>query len=171
MRRDYEKHQDDAAKQHVLLLSAAYQELKVVTRPQPSQVKWRITDIAAKLREAAVVKTVYHSPRFDVLFRGSHKLFIQAEIQGNKLGLFLSKDVGLSDDKSRLGISGTSFTVTKAGLPDKKETYPLEFFLEPPNWGFGFASFLDDMTPYIDNDGINITIDLKLNKDNEPLVL
>ena len=175
MRRDYEKHQDDAAKQHVRLLSAAYQRLAATVVAPPSQIKWRITDIAAKLREAAVDWKGwkdYNSPRFDVFFRGSHKLYIQAEIQGKELGLYLFKDVELSDDKSRLDVGGTSITVTKAGLPDDKYTLDPGDFLEPPKWcGLGFAWFLVDMTPYIDNDGINITIDLKLNKDNEPLVL
>ena len=168
MRRDYEKHQDDAAKQHVRLLS---KELKVLTRPQPSQVKWRLKDIAAKLRKAAVDKMTYYSPNFDVFFRGSHKLYIGVAIRGNKLGLFLFKDNESSGDKSRLDIAGTSITVTKAGLPEKKRTYPLEKFLEPSSWGRGLSPFLKDMTPYIDNDAINITIDLKLNKENEPLVL
>ena len=171
MRRDYEKHQDDAAKQHVRLLSAAYHRLAATVVAPPSQIKWRITDIASKLQEAAVDKKRYNSPSFDVFFHGSHKLYIQARIRGNRLQLYLFRDGESSGDKSRLNISGTSFTVTQAGLPDKKHTLSLETFLSPSSLGWGFRSFLDDMTPYIDNDGINVTIDLKLNKDNKPLVL
>ena len=156
------------------LIAAAgvLEKLVKVVSTKPMQVKWRITDIAANLREAAVDRKVYCSPSFDVFFRGSHKLYIGVAIQGKKLGLYLHKDVTSSDDKSRLDVGGASFTVKKAGQwPDKKGTYSLETFLEPPLWGLGFPSFLDDMTPYIDNDCINITINLELNKANEPLVL
>jgi len=144
---------------------------KLVKATNPLQVKWRITDIAAKLLEAAVDSQRYVSPRFDVFFHGSHKLFIQAQIQGNKLGLYLRKDVELSDDKSRLGVGGTSFTVTKDELPDEKHTFALGDFLKPHTWSWGWSSFLDDMSPYIDKNEINITLDLQLNKDNKPLVL
>ena len=122
MRKDNEKHQDEAAKQHVRLLSSSQQKNSM-------QVKWRITDIAARLREADVDMKSYESPRFDVFFRGSHKLYIIAKIQGDKLELYLHKDVELSDDKSRLDISGTSITVSKAGLPDVKKPWILKGFL------------------------------------------
>jgi hypothetical protein len=171
MRKDYEKHQDDAAKQHVRLLSATLQRVVETIDPRPSQVKWRVPDIAAKLREASASKKYYYSPTFDILFRGSHKLCIQVKIQGNKLGLYLCKEIANSDNKNRLDISGTSFTISKAGRSDTKTTYPSNSFLEQPYWNYGWSSFLADMTPYTDNDGINITLDLKLNEINEPLVL
>jgi len=168
MRRDYKNHQNEAAKQHVHLLSAALIEAK---QKNSIQIECRITDIAAKLREAAVDEKRYFCPRFDVFFRGSHKLYISADIEGDRLELYLYKDVELSDDKSRLDVGGTSFTVTKAGLPDKKYTLDPGDFLEPPLWSWGFGPFLEDMTPYIDNDIINVTIDIKLNKENESIVL
>jgi len=172
MRKDYEKHQDDAAKQHVRLLSATLQRVvETYADPQPFQIKWRVPDIAAKLEEALASMKTYKSPTFDILFRGSHKLCIQVEVDGNKLGLYVLKDIATSNNKNRLDISGTSFTVTKDGQSDMKRTYPSNSFLEPPRWGYGWSSFIADMTPYIDNDGINITLDLKLNKINEPLVL
>jgi hypothetical protein len=165
IRRDYKKHQDEAAKQHVRLLSTALIEAKATNLVQ---VKWRMTDIAAKLLEAAVDLKCYESPRFDVFFRGSHKLYIEAEIQGNKLGLHLYKD---DDDKSRLDVGGTSFTVTKAGLPDKKYTLDSGRFIELAA-GWGFPEVFADMTPYIENDdSIDVTIDIKLNKENESIVL
>ena len=164
---------DSLEQENGRLIAAAgvLKKLVKVVSTKPMQVKWRLTDIAAKLREAAVVKKVYCSPRFDVFFRGSHKLYIGVEIQGNRLGLYLCKNDELSDDQGRLDVGGSSITVTKDRQPDIKVTYPLETFLEPPLWGLGVPSFLDDMTPYIDNDCINITINLELNKANEPLVL
>ena len=171
MRKDYEKHQDDAAKEHVRLLSATLQRVVEMIDPRPSQVNWRVPDIAAKLREASASKKYYYSPTFGILFRGSHKLCIQVKIQGNKLGLYLCKESANSDNKNRLDISGTSFTISKAGQSDRKRIYQFNSFLEPPRWGYGWSSFLADPLLYTDNDGINITLDLKLNEINEPLVL
>ena len=131
---------------------------------KPIQVKWRITGIAAKLQEAAGRTKKYESPKFDVFLNGNHKLFMYARIEGNLLGLFLQKDIAMSADKNALDIVGSSFTVSKAGLPDKKATVA--------NWGWGFYPFLADMTPYIDDDGINVTLDLKLNKEQQqPIIL
>jgi hypothetical protein len=158
-------------KQENVRLTAAADVLeKLVKATNPMQVKWRMTDIAAKLLEAAVDNKGYASPRFEVFFHGRHKLFIGVVIQANKLGLCLFKDVRLSDDKGRLDISGTSITVAKDGMPDKTRNLPHGRFIEPPA-GCGIQRLLEDMTPYIDNDSINITIDIKLNKDNEPIVL
>jgi hypothetical protein len=132
----------------------------------------KITDIAAKLLESVVDKKIYCSPRFDVFFHGSHKLYLQAHIQGNNLGLFIVKDVRLSDSKSHLDVTGTSFTVKKNGLPDVRRTFSGEsLFVLPslgynnlfqkPNW-FSFSKPL--LTQYTDNDVINITVNLKLNE-------
>ena len=175
MRKYYKKHQDEAAKQHIRLLSAALSKASTALieaeQKNSMQVNWRVTDVAAKLQEAAVDKKCYGSPRFNVFFRGSHKLYIQARIQGNTLGLYLCKDVGPFDDKSRLGVGGTSFTVKKAGLPDDKGTISPDMFLEPPGWGWGWSTFLSDFTRYIDNDTIYITVNLNLNKDHTIVVL
>ena len=76
----------------------------------------------------------------------------------------------MSADKSRLGIVGSSFTVTKDGLPGKKAVFP-NLFLSPPNWGYGWKELINDMRPYIDNDSINVVLDLKLNKVNDSIVL
>jgi hypothetical protein len=89
IRQNYLKHQDDAAKDHVRLLSAVVQRLNSAVGPNPSQIKWRLTDIAAKLQESQLVKKSYWSPPFKVKFSGSIKLLTYAYIQGNKLGLFL----------------------------------------------------------------------------------
>jgi hypothetical protein len=172
MRKDYEKHEDDAAKQHVRLLSATLQRVVETIDPRPSQIKWRVPDIAAKLRKASASKKKYYSPTFDIIFRGSHKLYIQFSIEGNKLGIFLSKEIAKSDNKNRLDITGTSLTITKDGQSDTKRTFcGTANFLDQPLWNYGWPSFLADLTSYIDNDGINITLDLKLKKVNEPLVL
>ena len=155
----------------MLLLSAAYQELKEVTRPQPFKIKWRITDIAAKLQEAAHEIKRYSSPRFDVFFQDTRKLYIQCNIEGNKLGLFLGQDVQESDENSSLDIGGTSFTVTKEGLPDKKCSFNIVQILCLPTHMWGLPSFLADIRPYIDNNCINVTLHLMRHKDNESLVL
>jgi hypothetical protein len=153
--------------ENVRLIAAAGVLEKLVKATNPMQVKWRLTGIAAKLREAAVDLKCYDSPRFDVFFHGGHKLYIQAEIQGNKLGVYLYKDIRLSDDKSNLDIVGTSITVTKAGLPARKYTFPLEKPLVLDNeTGWGCPKLLSDVTRYIDNDAIYITINLNLNKDH-----
>ena len=73
-------------------------------------------------------------------------------------------------DKSRLGVGGTSFTVKKSGLTDRRYILPFRTFLESPT-GCGFHSIVENITPYIDNDSINIVLDLKLSKDNEAIVL
>jgi hypothetical protein len=128
--------------ENIRLLAAAadLEKLVKVVSTNPVQIKWRLTDIAAKLRESAVDKKTYCSPRFDVFFHGSHKLYIQAQIQGNKLGLYLCKDVELSDVKSRLHIGGTSFTVTKAGLDDvKKPIHSKGFLCHPAMDGHHFS--------------------------------
>jgi hypothetical protein len=192
MRADYEKHQEQAATCHVRLLSAALgkslevvgivkqenarlsatvQQLVSATSTNSMQVKVRLINIAAKKREAAVEEKFYYSARFDVLFHGNHKLNMAARIQGNKLGLYLHKDVALSDDKGSLDIGGSSISVTKAGLIGKKLTFELgEDYINAPSWGRGYKSFFKDMTPYIDNDRINIILDLKLNSVNEPVL-
>jgi len=187
MRGDYEKHQERAASHHVRLLSTALGKSleensrlsatvqKIVsavsTTTNSMQLKVRLTDIAAKLREAAVEEKFYYSARFDVLCHGNHKLNMAARIQGNKLGLYLHKDVAMSDDKGSLDIGGSSISVTKAGLIGKKLTFELgEDFISAPSWGRGYKNFFKDMTPYIDNDRINIVLDLKLNSVNEPVL-
>ena len=162
---------DSLKQENVTLIASAGVLEKLVKATNPMQVKWSITDIAAKLLEAAVDRKNYYSPRFDVFFHGSHKLYIQAEIRGNKLGLFLRKDGELSDAKSRLDVGGSSLTVTKDGLPDVKQPFALSDFLAPPSWGWGWPSLLKDMSPYIDKNEINVTLELQLNKDHEPLVL
>jgi hypothetical protein len=189
MRKDYEQHQDDAAKEHIRLLSATMKRLVEVEKrvrllsaaierlqtaavvPRPSQIKWRLTGIAAKIQQATVESRRFDSPRFSVLFHGSHQLCMEAKIRGNKLRLFLLKDLEFSDDKGRLGVDGTSITVSKAGVFDTKMTFPPNIVLEPPHWCRGWRAFLEDMTPYIDNDAINTTLDLKMNMITEPLVL
>ena len=75
-------------------------------------------------------------------------------------------------DKNALDISGSSFTVSKAGLPNAKMTYANPALVGPPNWSWGWIPFLADMTRYIDDDGINVTLDLKLNKElQQPIIL
>jgi len=214
MRGDYEKHQEQAASQHVRLLSAAlekglkaaHNEINVVKEKNGRleaeidstkqenvalssavqklelvaashscfQIKWKIADIAAKKRKG----DRSDSPSFDVFFQGGHKLYIQAHIQGNILRLHLLEDVRLSADKdgqmscntSRLDVGGTSFTVKKSGLNDRRFILPFRTFLESPK-GCGFHSIVENITPYIDNDSIDVVLDLKLNKDNEAIVL
>ena len=168
-----QSHELDIVKQEntrLLATAANLEKLVKVVSTNPVQIKWRITDIAAKLREAAVDQKSYYSPRFDVFFHGSHKLYIVITFQGNELSLYIGKDVGLSDVKSPLDIGGTSITVTKAGLPDEKRTISQESFFIPPSCGFNlfrkpnWFSFLKPLTYYIDNDAINITVNLKLNE-------
>ena len=140
-----------------LLAAVDTQQLISIT---PMQFNWRIADIAAKLLEVTVDKKDYNSPRFDVFFHGNHKLYIQAYLHGNRLGLYLCKDLALSNEKSSLDVGGTSFTVTKAGQPDVKHTLPLQMIMM---WSLGFRLFLRDITPYIDNDDIlNVILDLNL---------
>jgi hypothetical protein len=165
MRKDYAKHGNEAAQEHVRLLSATVQTLANLVESKPIQVKWRITSIAGGLKK-------YDSPRFDAFLNGNHKLYMQARIEGNQLALYLHKDIAMSADKSTLDISGSSFTVSKAGLPDTKKTYSNAALVRPPYWTNGFPSFLADMTPYIDDDGINVTLDLKLSKEQQqPIIL
>ena len=174
IRGDYDKHQIDALHQHIRLLSSTVQRLvSAAVDPQPIQIKWRLTDIATKLREASASLKCYNSSIFEVLLRGSHKLYIQVRLLGNnELGLYLKKDVTISNDKSHLDIAGTSFTITKSNGLQIKKSLPSPTILQSPNWGQGWLSFLPDLTSYIDNDGINITLDLKLNKgNNEPVIL
>jgi len=147
-----------------LLAAAETQQIISIT---PMQFNWRITDIAAKLLETIVDEKDYNSPRFDVFFHGGHKLYIQAYISGLSVGLYLCKDAALSDDKSGLNVGGTSFTVTKAGMPDKKQTLPLEMIM---TWSLGFGSFLRDITPYIDNNALNIILDLNLSIVEKPIL-
>ena len=56
------------------------------------------------------------------------------------------------------------------GLPDKKLIFANPAVLCPPHWGWGF-DFLADMTRYIDDDGINVTLDLKLNKEQQQSII
>ena len=91
--------------------------------------------------------------------------------EGNKLGLFLCKNIALSDDKSPLDIGGSSFSLRKTGLPEKKFSFPPKTEIFQPLWNKGWQPFLTNFLPFIDNDTINITIDLKINNINEPLVL
>ena len=111
MRRDYEKHQDEAAKHHVRLLSATVKQLSNLVEPKPIIVKWRITDIAAKEQEAAVDGTVYSSPCFDVFIIGNQKLSIKAFFDWNKLNLFLVKNIAMSADKNPLDIRNLIYCV------------------------------------------------------------
>ena len=172
-RQDYDKHGIDAAQQHFRLLSSTVRRLvSAVVDPQPIQIKWRVTDIAAKIREASTTLKCYNSSTFEVLLRGSHKLYIQLRILDNELGLYLKKDISISNDNSHLDVAGTSFTITKTGRNDVKKQLPSPTILNPPSWGQGLLSFLSDMSSYIDNDGINVTLDLKFNKSNiEALIL
>ena len=172
MRKDYLKHQDDAAKKHVRLLSAVVQRLNSAEGPNPSQIKWRLEDIAAKLQEGRFVEKTYRSPTFEVNFHGSIKLYISFNIHGNRVGLYLYKENGnpeILSNKNILNIGGTSFTITKDGLSDKKRIFTDSSILHSD--GRGWRKFLADMTPYIENDGINITLNLKLKIIDEPLVL
>jgi hypothetical protein len=196
MRRDREKHQDEAAKHHVHLLSTVLQNLSVTVQQLEHQqieskhqicllsgkiqqlsnsipFKWRISNLslgACSWQKAIRTKT-YDSPNFDVFLNGNQKLYISAEIGGNKLGLHLHKDFEMSTDKGPLDISGTSVSVSKAGLPDIKLTFKNNAMLSPPNWGMGWSSFLDEMALYIDNDGINVNIDLKIKNVDQTIVL
>jgi hypothetical protein len=180
-RADYEKHQEQAASHHVRLLSAALSEgkqenarlalevgimkqdierlsatLKKITVVS-LQFKWRLSDVSKLLLLASSEEKAFQSPRFDI---GGQIIFIRAFIQGSRLALYIHKDVRMSVDKTRFDLCGSSFSVTKAGMPNVKRIFALGDFLEPPEWkGRGFHSFLADMTPYIDNDGVDITID------------
>ena len=151
----------ECAKEKLAEHQAIHAHLPISIEPQPSQVQWRITDIASKLRESKFQMKVYESPRFDVLFNGNHKLYIKAEIQGNSLGLYLRKDVANVINKSCLDVGGISFTVKKAGVPEHKGTFALDSSLSPPAWSWGFGSFITDLNPYIDNDTVTINLNLK----------
>lgn len=170
IRQDYEKHQDDAAKYHVRLLSSkvALLENIVVT----SQIKWRIKNVATSLAPSPVpggIRTL-ESPSFSVFYRGTHKLVIGANVQNKRLSLMLTKDVEF--DEGRLDVGGTSVTITKNEMPDIKKTLERKQFLENSNsWCVSFGCILEDFTPYIDNNGINVSLDFNLNKDDQPIVL
>jgi len=180
-RGDYEKHQEQAASQHVRLLSAALGQgiqenarlaLEVGIMKQDverlsamlknvvyQQFKWRLPNVTNLLKLAASDEKCFESPRFDI---GNHKIFIKVFIQEKRLGLYICKDVAMSVDKTSVDLNGSSFTVAKAGLPDVKRFFVLGNFLEPPEWrGRGFRSVLADMTPYIDDDSLDITADFK----------
>lgn len=170
LRRDYEKHQEDAAREHVLLLSSIVEKLQFATLPQPSQVQWKITDIARRRRAGASGFTsVISSPVFNVIFRGNHMLYMKSIIfRGNKLGIVLYKDFTASDNKDPLNVDGSTITATKAGSPDNihscfrgllKSSGPCEITL------------LVDLESYIDKNSIDVTLNLKLTQVEEPLVL
>ena len=185
-RRDITKHEEEAAKVHTRLLSSALvrmmagvdslkNELSSVKKEKlakaelkPFTVKWKIRSIAAKLVEAAVNKKEYQSPYFSF---GNHTLYIVARIEGTKLALFVYKDFEESADKSPLCIGGSSFTVTKAGRPERRETLQSDAFLKIGQDGFGFRNFLNDATPFIENDCINVTLEIMQKNIDEPLVL
>ena len=112
----------------------------------------------------------YWSPSFDVFFHGNHKLIIAATIVGNKLGLYLRKSVSSSENKGRIDLGGSSITITKTGLVDKKLSLSDKIFLEPPTW-YSSALVLNNLRVFVDNDGINISFHIKLNQINEPIVL
>ena len=76
----------------------------------------------------------------------------------------------MSADKSRLGIVGSSYTLTKDGMTEKKVVLR-NLFLSPSKWGLGWKELINDMRPYIDNGSINVVLDLKFNKDDEAIVL
>ena len=172
MRKDYLKHQDNAAKEHVRLLSAVVQRLNSTVGPNPSQIKWRLANIAAKKQEGRFVIKNYNSPAFEVKFSGSIKLYISAYINGNQLELFLNRVIDHSDilsNKSILNIGGTSIDISKVGQPCSKYYYSDDCFLRNCSNGIGWS--IADITRYIDNDGFNITLNLQLKMANEPLVL
>jgi hypothetical protein len=157
MRKDYAKHGNEAAQEHVRLLSATVNaqssrvhKLETLVESKAIEVKWRLTGIAAILQEAAGRMKYYDSPKFDVFLNSNHKLFISAEIEGNQLGLYLEKDIAMSADKSTLDIVGSSITVSKAGLPDEKGTYANPALVRPPNWTCGWDPFFADITPSIE---------------------
>ena len=88
---------------------------------------------------------------------------MEAEFRGNSYSeLALYKDATMSDDKSSLDISGSSFCFSKAGLPDAK-VRPDDVYktLEPPFWCMRLWAHFD-IGNYIDNNAINITLNLKL---------
>jgi hypothetical protein len=69
-------------------------------------------------------------------------------------------------------VKGSYFTVSKAGLSDVTETFPVNSVLRSPLWGLGFDQFLQNMQPYIDRNCINISLHLILsNKVDEPTVI
>lgn len=79
----------------------------------------------------------------------------------------------MSVDNSPIDIGGSSITVSKVGLPDKKKKYKTGNILGPPFWCWGWSSgsFLDDMTPYIEDDIINVTLNLKINKEDQRSII
>ena len=183
MRRcDYEKHQDESAPQHVRLLkqqniglAAGFDILKcenarllagdaiqVVSITPNKQFKWRISEITSKLQEAIIDEKDYNSARFDLFFHGNHKLYIQAQLKGTRLGLFLWKDITLSEDKNRIGVSGSSFSLSAPDVLEYKLSLPAEMMMLGPIWSLGFRLFIRDITPYIDNNCINVQLDLEL---------
>ena len=158
--------------QDVARLTITVQSIAKLSEFKPIQVKWRIAGIAAKLRDGS---RRINSPKFDVFLNGNQKLFKEARIDGNKLALYVYKDVALSAEKSTQYISEMSFTVNKPScfsptLPDIKVTFTNPALISPPQWGRGWYPFLADMTPYIDKDGINVTLDLKLNNEQQILL-
>jgi hypothetical protein len=163
---------------HVRLLSDVVQSLveqrdNSAVVPNPSQIKWRLKNISAKLQEAQLCRKKYCSPEFEVNFSGSSILYIKASIEGNRLGLCLyirNINTDILSNKNNLNVGGSSFTITKSRLPDKKKIFSDNSILNPDHI-YGWKTFMNDMRPYIDNDSINITLDLKLKITNETLEL
>ena len=191
-RRDITKHEEEAAKVHTRLLSSALvrmsagmdslkkeseglkKELSSVKKEKlakaelkPFTVKWKIRSIALKLVKAAESEKLYQSPYFSF---GNHTLYIVACVEGTKLALFVYKDFVQSADKGPLRIGGSSFIVTKAGVPEIRRTLSSEPSLDTA-YGRGFPNFLNDATPFIENDCINVTLEIMQKNIDEPLVL
>ena len=168
IRRDYEKHQDEAAKHHVRLLSATVEKLAKDIETKVIQVKWKISNLAAKMQDAGINMKSYSSPRWEVYFHGHHALYLRAMFSGNRLELFLQKD---EDDPARLNVSGTTLIVNKTGMPDIKCTLGIDSFLGEPDWELSLNLLLPDVRQYNQNDSVSVVLNLKLKKDDKDQVL
>ena len=123
-------------------------------------IKWRITGIKDKMKKATKEKKTYYSRTFDI---GHQKLSLGASFDKKTLKIII-----FNESKGHIiSLEGTQVVVSKGKRQDLIETLTDS----EPFDSLEYILSTDNMTPYIDDDGINISIHLKLKVVNKEIDL
>jgi hypothetical protein len=150
--------------------SSKLNELSDSVNTKTDLIKWRVTGIKDKMKEAMKEEQTCYSRIFDIFFKGNQKLSLGLSIEKKTLTIIIyNKNL-----EHIISLEGTEVVVSKKGKKtDLRRTVTNAAPLTNSEPFYTCRCFVmtDNMTPYIDDDGINIAIHLKLKVVNKEIDL
>ena len=160
---------------HAANLQRQLASLQRTSTLKPITLIWKVEGMAAKIQIAREEAKEIYSPYFDMpdLRGGVSMMHLQMTLTGAKMGLHFGKRpkaYGSSSDCD-VDISGWQVSLSGARITTQKTMAMTPGSMCENGKLHGWASFAADVTAYMANDAITITIVVKVNGSGAPIVL